>query len=74
MRVACRSQHDMNDAERVEGLLDLVDPDRAPFENRGPQLAVLGLARLNSRGGVYRPTVAGWVLLGEQGRRFQPGW
>lgn len=74
MRPACNPKHDMNDAERVQGLLDLVDPDRARSGNRGPELAVLGLARLSSRGGAYRPTAAGWVLLGEQGRRFQPGW
>ena len=60
----------MNDAERIEALLDLVDPDRPPTESRGPQLTVLGLAAPMPKGG-YRPTNAGWVLLGDQGRPFR---
>ena len=64
----------MTDADRIDALLDLVDPERAPLEGRGAQLTVLGLASASARKGVYRPTNAGWVLLGEQGRRFQPTW
>ena len=60
----------MNDAERIEALLDLVDSDRVPAESRGPQLAVLGLAAQGAKGG-YRPTTAGWSLLGEKGRAFR---
>lgn len=60
----------MTDPERVEALLDLVDPDRTATPNRGPQLAVLGLAAAKPRGG-YEPTNAGWVLIGNRGRAFQ---
>ena len=34
----------MTDPERVEALLDMVDPARAAAPSRGPELAVLGLA------------------------------
>ena len=60
----------MNDADRIEALLDLVDPDRQPADSRGSQLAVLGLAAPTAKGG-YRPTIAGWSLLGERGRAFR---
>ena len=60
----------MNDADRIEALLDLVDPDRPTTDSRGPQLAVLGLAASTAKGG-YRPTTAGWSLLGERGRAFR---
>ena len=63
----------MTDAERIEALLDLVDPDRSPQSDRGQQLAVLGLATLGPKGkGPYRPTSAGWALMGDKGRAFQP--
>ena len=61
----------MTDPERVEALLDMVDPARATAPSRGPELAVLGLAVAKSRGG-YQPTNAGWVLIGNRGRAFQP--
>lgn len=60
----------MNDQERIEALLDLVDAERPPAEGLGPKLAVLGLASLGAKGR-YRPTVAGWSLLGERGRAFR---
>ena len=60
----------MNDADRIEALLDLVDPERLPADSRGPQLAVLGLAVQTPKGG-YRPSTAGWSLLGENGRAFR---
>lgn len=60
----------MTDKERIEALLDLVDPDRPPAESRGPALAVIGLAAPAVKGG-YRPTIAGWSLLGAQGRGFR---
>ena len=47
----------MTDAERIEALLDLVDPARAGNENRGRELTVLGLAEAVAKGG-YRPTNA----------------
>lgn len=61
----------MNDAERIEALLNLVDPARRGSVNRGRELAVLGLAEATTKGG-YRPTNAGWVLMGDLGRSFQP--
>ena len=61
----------MADPERVEALLDMVDPSRATAPGRGPELAVLGLAVAKPRGG-YQPTNAGWVLIGNRGRAFQP--
>lgn len=61
----------MTDIERIEALLDLVDPERAGNVSRGRELAVLGLAEAVAKGG-YRPTNAGWVLIGNRGRAFQP--
>jgi hypothetical protein len=61
----------MTDPERIEALLDLVDPERAGNPGRGRELAVLGLAEAVSKGG-HRPTNAGWVLIGNRGRAFQP--
>lgn len=61
----------MTDAQRIEALLDLVDPSRAGGTNRGQELAVLGLASSTGSRGTYRPTKAGWVMMGNQGRAFQ---
>lgn len=61
----------MTDAERIEALLDLVDPARAGNVSRGAELVVLGLAEGIAKGG-YKPTNAGWVLIGNRGRAFQP--
>lgn len=61
----------MTDRDRIEALLNLVDPARAGAVNQGRELAVLGLAEAGARGG-YRPTNAGWVMLGDRGRAFQP--
>lgn len=61
----------MTDSERIEALLDLVDPTRAGNASRGPELVVLGLARAAPKGG-HQPTNAGWVLIGNRGRAFQP--
>ena len=61
----------MTDAERIEALLDLVDPSRAGAVSRGPELVVLGLARATGKVG-HQPTNAGWVLIGNRGRAFQP--
>lgn len=61
----------MTDAERIEALLDLVDPARTGNVSRGADLTVLGLAEAVGKGG-YRPTNAGWVLIGNRGRAFQP--
>lgn len=60
----------MTDPERIDGLLDRVDPDRVATSNRGPELKVLGLAVAKPKGG-YEPTNAGWVLIGNRGRAFQ---
>ena len=61
----------MTDPERVEALLDMVDPARMAAPSRGPELVVLGLAVAKPKGG-YQPTTAGWVLIGNRGRAFQP--
>jgi len=61
----------MTDPERIDALLDMVDPARMPNVSRGPELTVLGLAVAKSKGG-YQPTNAGWVLIGNRGRAFQP--
>ena len=61
----------MTDAQRIEALLDLVDPTRKPEAGQGQALAVLGLAEAVGRSG-YRPTNAGWALLGDRGRTFRP--
>ena len=61
----------MTDDERIEALLDLVDPARAAAANQGAKLAVLGLAEAAPKGG-YRPTNAGGVVIGNRGRAFQP--
>lgn len=49
----------MTDAERIEALLDLVDPARAGNENRGRELTVLGLAEAVAKAVTARPTPAG---------------
>jgi hypothetical protein len=59
----------MTHDERIRALLGLVDPARADALDRGPELVVLGLAQALGKG--YRPTTAGWVLLGDRGRAFQ---
>lgn len=61
----------MTDLERIEALLDLVDPERGDSVRRGAELAVLGLAQPGPKGS-FQPTTAGWVLLGDRGRKFQP--
>ena len=61
----------MTDPERVEALLDLVDPARAGNPRRGSELVVLGLAEVGGKIG-HRPTNAGWVLIGNRRRAFQP--
>lgn len=64
----------MTHEDRIEALLSLIDPERTPESRDGARLVVLGLARAGSRGRSYHPTTAGWVLLGEKGRRFLPAW
>ena len=61
----------MTDEERIDALLNLVDPGRADNVSRGPELVVLGLAETTGKTG-HRPTNAGWVLIGNRGRAFQP--
>lgn len=58
----------MTDEERIEALLDLVDPDRTPVAEAGDRLIVLGLARRAGRS--VAPTTAGWNLMGDRGRAF----
>ncbi|WP_231379075.1 MULTISPECIES: hypothetical protein [Brevundimonas] len=51
-------------------MLDLVDAERSESADRSAQLTVLGLVERVGRNG-YRPTTAGWNLLGERGRAFR---
>ena len=60
----------MTDAERIDALLDLVDSNRASGSDRGPELVMLGLAEKLPKEG-FRPTRAGWALLGDKGRAFR---
>jgi hypothetical protein len=60
----------VTEAERIEALLDLVDAERSESADRSAQLTVLGLVERVGRNG-YRPTTAGWNLLGERGRAFR---
>lgn len=60
----------MNDPERLEALLDLVDPERTENPDQSRRLTVFGLAREAGRNG-FRPTTAGWNLLGTRGARFR---
>ena len=62
----------MTDADRIEALLDLVDPERANASPRASELAVLGLA-VRSAKGTFQPTRAGWALLGDKGRAYKSG-
>lgn len=58
----------MTDAERIEALLDLADPERPADPETVNGLVVLGLAERHRNS--FRPTAAGWVLLGDRGRPF----
>lgn len=58
----------MTDPERIEALLDIVDGTRSESAERSQKLAVVGLAERRGKG--FRPTTAGWNLLGDQGREF----
>lgn len=60
----------MTDADRLDALLDIVDPERTEDPDRSRQLFVFGLAREAGRKG-YRPTTAGWNLLGAKGAQFR---
>lgn len=60
----------MTDDERREALLDLADPTRTADPEATSRLVVLGLAVKSGRG--HQPTAAGWVLLGDRGRPFNP--
>jgi hypothetical protein len=57
----------MTDAERIEALLNIVDETR--FENlaQSEKLAVLGFVERRGKN-KFRPTNAGWNLMGDRGR------
>ena len=59
----------MNDTDRIEALLDLVDETRSADADVSQQLVVLGLAE--RRGRAVLPTNAGWSLMGDRGRVFE---
>ncbi len=60
----------MTDADRIEALLDIVDDARTETREACEKLVVVGLAEAKGKGG-YRPTTAGWNLLGDRGRAFE---
>jgi hypothetical protein len=60
----------MNDPERINALLDLADPERTSDPRVAAELIVLGLAERVGKAG-FRPSTAGWSLLGALGRRFR---
>jgi hypothetical protein len=58
----------MTDPERIEALLDLVDPTREAAAEAINALSVLGLVKRRGKG--FWPTTAGWTLLSDRGRAF----
>ena len=60
----------MNDPERINALLDLADPERKSDPEDVTELVVLGLAERIGKSG-FRPSTAGWSLLGALGRGFR---
>lgn len=62
-------QQRMTDAEQLDALLDLVDPERTQDPDATARLTVLGLAERHGK--TVRPTNAGCVVLGDRGRPFQ---
>ena len=58
----------MRDQDQIEALLDLVDETRTPSPEATRALVVLGLAVRQGRG--FKPTQAGWNMLGDRGRGF----
>lgn len=59
----------MTDPERIDALLDLVDPQRFANPDATSRLVVLGLVERGRKDA--HPTAAGWNLLGERGRPYQ---
>ena len=60
----------MTEDQTVEALLDIIDSERAENRDLSAQLTVLGLAERTGKAG-FRPTSAGWNLLGEKGRKHR---
>lgn len=58
----------MTDTDRIEALLDIVDPERAESAGTSQKLVVVGLAERRGKG--FWPTTAGWNLMGDRGRPF----
>jgi hypothetical protein len=57
----------MNDADRIEALLDIVDDTRSESHDQSEKLAVLGFAERRGKNKFW-PTNAGWNLMGDRGR------
>lgn len=58
----------MTEADAIQALLDLADPERSENAEQSGRLVVLGLAVRQGRR--VRPSKAGWFLMGEAGRQF----
>ena len=60
----------MTEDQTVEALLDIIDSERAEIRDLSAQLTVLGLAERTGKS-AFRPTSAGWNLLGDKGRKHR---
>lgn len=60
----------MDECDIIEALLDIVDDTRSEDQGRSERLVVLGYAERSGKRGGFRPTNAGWNILGERGRSF----
>lgn len=60
----------MDQHEQVEALLDVVDAERARDGAKTQALVVLGLAERHKKNG-FRPTTAGWTVLGPKAAAYR---
>ena len=59
----------MTDADRIEALLDIVDPERTERPDQSEKLSIQGYVERRTKNRFW-PTNAGWNLLGDRGRAF----
>ena len=61
----------MTETDQIEALLNIVDETRDARREDSERLVVLGYAERRGKAGFW-PTNAGWNLLGDRGRPFNP--
>ncbi|RZI99998.1 MAG: hypothetical protein EON90_09170 [Brevundimonas sp.] len=61
----------MTETDQIEALLNIVDAERTQTREESERLVVLGYAERRGKAG-YWPTNAGWNLLGDRGRPYNP--